>query len=114
MIELADLSSCGTLQSRGYHMTSAEIGAAWLTAKKELNAIQLELAALNSELKRTGEKLAGIGNSLAEKPDMAWNIDTQTLSADILTAGVRAKRYNELLGKLADKQIEIKKFEDAS
>lgn len=94
-----------------YMMSDEEIGFAWLKATKEMQAIQLEIAGLESELRRTGEALLEIGTRFSKTPSIAGNIDVKTLSEDILTAGERAKRYSDLLGRRTDKEAEINKFE---
>jgi hypothetical protein len=94
-------------------MSQDEIDAAYGKARRELKAIEQELAGLHSELTRLGGQLIAIGDILANKPENAWNIDIISLVADIQTAGDRAKRYSGLQTKLADKYAEVRRFEQS-
>ncbi|MGB6691597.1 MAG: hypothetical protein WBE76_27485 [Terracidiphilus sp.] len=95
-------------------MVENEIAVAWFKAAKELKAIELEIAGLESELKRTGQSLVETGRTLVSKPDMGWNIISDSLIEDIAKIRERAQRYSDLLGRRADKRCEVESFENAS
>ena len=97
-----------------YVMVENEIAAAWFKATKELKALELELAGLESELKRTGQSLIDTGKILVSKPDMGWNIVSDSLVEDIAKIRERTQRYSDLLGRRSDKRSELEKFENAS
>jgi hypothetical protein len=105
----------GTLpHKRWCRMSESEIAMAWLKAKKEYEAIETEVAHLRAALVGIGESLIATGKIFKDQPDMAWNVDTASMSADYVRAGEQAKRYSQLLNDAVAKKEEVRKFESAS
>jgi hypothetical protein len=97
-----------------YIMSDNEIAGAWLKSVRELKALELEIAGLESEIKRSGEALIEVGKVFLKTPDLSGNIDTVSLAEDIRSTGERARRYTDLLLQRASKKSEVEKFENAS
>lgn len=91
-------------------MTEEEIAVAWFRATRELDNIKLEIAGLESEIKRIGVRLSAHGKLLLETPCEAWNYPVESLSDDLLKSWEMAKRYTDLLGQRADKETEVERF----
>jgi hypothetical protein len=109
---------CGVLMSafviqvlfaEKYVMSEEQQAVIFLRLRKERAAIKNEMAALEADMKSTGEKFSQLGNILVKRTDIAtqsWEMAQQ----DLAEMSKKAPRYVELQGKLVEKESELAKF----
>ena len=90
-------------------MSEEQQAVIFLRLRKERAAIKNEMAALEADMKSTGEKFSQLGNILVKRTDIAtqsWEMAQQ----DLAEMSKKAPRYVELQGKLVEKESELAKF----
>jgi DNA anti-recombination protein RmuC len=90
-------------------MNQNEQGGEYLRLSQEYWAIKTETASLLAALRHFGQGLEEIGRVLKERP-ADWNVDTESMNAEVYQAAQRAERLRSLLAKRADNESALEQF----